>query len=85
MLYFMVYNALQVIEQNYKQAWLPCFSASVVTELPSLSSLCLNRLCSTSNCCSPATSMASMLRSEGHGDVTNVIYFQCEIPILLHA
>ncbi len=42
----------------------PCFSASPVTGWPSLSSLCLNKLCSTSSCCSPATSMASMLKSK---------------------
>lgn len=44
---------------------LPCFSASIVTGLRSLSRRCLNRLCSTSNCCSPATSIASILRSGG--------------------
>lgn len=43
---------------------LPCFSASTVTGFRSLSSRCLNRLCSTSSCCSPATSIASILRSE---------------------
>lgn len=43
---------------------LPCLSASGVTRLPALSKRCLNRLCSTSSCCSPATSMASMLKSE---------------------
>lgn len=44
---------------------LPCFSASIVTGFRSLSRRCLNRLCSTSNCCSPATSIASILRSGG--------------------
>lgn len=43
---------------------LPCFSASVLTGLRFLSSRCLKRLCSTSSCCSPATSIASILRSE---------------------
>lgn len=43
---------------------LPCFSASCVTGFRSLSRRCLNRLCSTSSCCSPATSIASILRSE---------------------
>lgn len=43
---------------------LPCFSASVLTGCRFLSSRCLKRSCSTSSCCSPATSMASMLRSE---------------------
>ena len=50
---------------SYRQgSTLPCLSASGVTRLPALSKRCLNRLCSTSSCCSPATSIASMLKSE---------------------